>query len=149
MLAGVRAAGLRLTPQRIAVVRELAGDESHPTAQELFDRLRPALPTMSFATVYNTLAALSDAGLCGSMSLTAGSAGRFDPNMQPHDHLVCDGCGAVRDLPTSAASAASAARRSVARTAPDFELRAVEQIFRGLCAACLSQSRSARERKGE
>jgi Fe2+ or Zn2+ uptake regulation protein len=152
MLAGVRAAGLRLTPQRMAVVRELAGDESHPTAQELFDRLRPALPTMSFATVYNTLAALSDAGLCGSMSLTAGSAGRFDPNMQPHDHLVCDGCGAVRDLPAGAAptaGAAPAARRSVARTAPGFELRAVEQIFRGLCAECLSQSRSARERKGE
>src|SRR5689334_22432199 len=84
MVAGVRAAGLKLTPQRLAIVRELAADESHPTAQELFDRLLPALPTMAFATVYNTLAALDAAGLCGQLALTPGSA-RFDPNMQAHD----------------------------------------------------------------
>src|SRR5262245_65528911 len=93
MLAGVRAAGLKLTPQRMAIVRELAEDESHPTAQELFERLRPALPTMSFATVYNTLDALSAAGLCAAMALTPGS-GRFDPNMTPHHQLVCDRCRA-------------------------------------------------------
>jgi len=43
MLAGVRAAGLKMTPQRMAIVRELASDETHPTAQEIFERLRPAL----------------------------------------------------------------------------------------------------------
>jgi hypothetical protein len=63
MLTGVRAAGLKLTPQRIAIVRELAGDPSHPTAQEIFDRLQSSMPTMSFATVYNTLDALARAGL--------------------------------------------------------------------------------------
>src|ERR1041385_6330997 len=74
MLAGVRAAGLKLTPQRLAIVRELATDESHPTAQELFERLRPALPTMSFATVYNTLDALATAGLCAGLALSPGSS---------------------------------------------------------------------------
>src|SRR6478736_5781449 len=101
MLEGVRAAGLKLTPQRIAIVRELATDESHPTAQELYDRLRPALPTMSFATVYNTLDALTAAGLCAALSLSPGS-GRFDPNMEAHHHAVCDGCGAVTDIPVAA-----------------------------------------------
>ena len=89
MLAGVRAAGLKLTPQRMAIVKELALDETHPTAQEIFERLRPGLPTMSFATVYNTLGALTSAGLCSAMSLSPGS-GRFDPNMTPHHHVVCD-----------------------------------------------------------
>src|SRR6185369_17886737 len=97
MLAGVRAAGLKLTPQRMAIVKELASDETHPTAQEIFDRLRPGLPTMSFATVYNTLDALSTAGLCAALSLSPGS-GRFDPNMTAHHHIVCDACGAIRDL---------------------------------------------------
>src|SRR3954470_23638973 len=107
MLAGVRAAGLKLTPQRMAIVKELASDESHPTAQEIFERLRPGLPTMSFATVYNTLGALSSAGLCAAMSLSPGS-GRFDPNMAPHHHVVCDVCGAVRDVsPPVPAPAAS------------------------------------------
>src|SRR6476646_1568794 len=97
MLAGVRAAGLKLTPQRMAIVKELASDETHPTAQALFERLQPGLPTMSSATVYNTLGALSSAGLCAALSLSPGS-GRFDPNMSPHHHVVCDLCGAVRDV---------------------------------------------------
>src|SRR4029077_2897805 len=121
MLSGVRAAGLKLTPQRVAIVRELAQDESHPTAQELFDRLRRSMPTMSFATVYNTLDALSSAGLCAALALSPGS-GRFDPNMEPHHHLVCDGSGPVRDLPSAPAARASrhadddgSARRAVVK----------------------------------
>jgi Fe2+ or Zn2+ uptake regulation protein len=139
MLAGVRAAGLKLTPQRMAIVKELASDETHPTAQEIFERLKPGLPTMSFATVYNTLGALSSAGLCAAMSLAPGS-GRFDPNMTPHHHVVCDVCGAVRDVPAGAAVAEgtleSSAARAVAHVAPGFDVRSVERIFRGICAAC-------------
>src|SRR3954451_21490885 len=108
MLAGVRAAGLKLTPQRMAIVRALAADTSHPTAQELFERLRPALPTMSFATVYNTLDALASAGLCVALSLSPGPA-RFDPNMEAHYHAVCDRCGLVRDVPASASALADPA----------------------------------------
>ena len=144
MLDGVRAAGLKLTPQRLAIVRELAEDESHPTAQELFERLRPALPTMSFATVYNTLDALTTAGLCAGLALSPGSS-RFDPNMAPHHHLVCDRCGAVRDVPSAPAvdpPDPDAVRREIARVAPGFEVRSVEKIMRGRCAACASPKRS-------
>ena len=141
LLERVRAAGLKMTPQRMAIVREVAADESHPSAQELFDRLRPGMPTMSFATVYNTLAALCEAGLGTSLSLAPGST-RFDPNMHPHDHVVCDRCGAVRDV-DSAAQRALPAQHTLARTAPGFTVRVVEQIFRGLCHACsVSVSRS-------
>lgn len=147
MLAGVRAAGLKLTPQRMAIVKELASDETHPTAQEIFDRLRPGLPTMSFATVYNTLGALSEAGLCAAMSLAPGS-GRFDPNMTPHHHVVCDVCGAVRDVPSAAAlsdvSQEATAARAVAQVAPGFDVRSVERIFRGVCASCNRGSRKPR-----
>jgi Fe2+ or Zn2+ uptake regulation protein len=150
MLAGVRAAGLKLTPQRMAIVRELAGDESHPTAQEIFERLRPSLPTMSFATVYNTLDALRSAGLCAALALSPGS-GRFDPNMSPHHHAVCDGCGAVRDVPLAGEEQARAAgeggetlRRAVGKIVPGFEVRSVERIFRGLCAGCADRAPPAR-----
>jgi Fe2+ or Zn2+ uptake regulation protein len=78
MLATLKANGLRMTPQRVAIVRLFADDPSHPTAQELFDRLHDAFPTMSFATVYNTLDALARVGLTGSLHL--GGAIRFDPN---------------------------------------------------------------------
>ena len=127
MLARVRAAGLRITPQRLAIIEALADDASHPTAQQLFDRLRPSLPTMSFATVYNTLSMLSDAGLCVARSLSRGPA-RFDPNTAPHDHAVCDGCGVVYDV---------AHDGEVAFTAiGGFEVRLVERIYRGRCGGC-------------
>ena len=127
LLERVREKGLKLTPQRMAIVRELATDTSHPTAQELYERLLPELPTMSFATVYNTLAALSEAGLCATRALTRGAL-RFDPNTELHDHAVCDGCGRVIDV------------RRMRAGAPDslsgFQVRAVERIYRGLCAGC-------------
>jgi Fur family peroxide stress response transcriptional regulator len=95
---------------------------------------------MSFATVYNTLDALSAAGLCAAMSLSPGS-GRFDPNMMPHHHAVCDSCGAVRDVPSVGLGVEGAAdpshAKAVAQVAPGFELRSVERIFRGICAACM------------
>ncbi|NCQ62053.1 MAG: hypothetical protein GW913_15455, partial [Myxococcales bacterium] len=50
----LQAAGLKATAPRRAIVRELMGDTSHPTAQQLYDRLRGRLSTLSFATVYNT-----------------------------------------------------------------------------------------------
>jgi len=124
-----------MTPQRMAIVREVAADESHPSAQELFDRLRPAMPTMSFATVYNTLAALCAAGLGTSLSLAPGST-RFDPNMHPHDHVVCDRCGAVRDVRDPVPPRPLPAQRALAKTSPGFSVRVVEQIFRGLCREC-------------
>jgi Fe2+ or Zn2+ uptake regulation protein len=135
MLACVRASGLKLTPQRMAIVRELAADPTHPTAQELFDRLRPGLPTMSFATVYNTLDALAAAGLCASLSLSPGPS-RFDPNMRPHHHAVCDRCGLVRDVPCSAADPGLPSEPGGDRHPPGFRIRAVELTYRGLCAAC-------------
>jgi Fe2+ or Zn2+ uptake regulation protein len=138
MLACVRASGLKLTPQRMAIVRELAADPTHPTAQELFERLRPALPTMSFATVYNTLDALANAGLCAALSLAPGPS-RFDPNMRAHHHAVCDRCGLVRDVPTEPVSdEGSPSALGPLAAAPGFAVRAVERIYRGLCAACAS-----------
>jgi Fur family peroxide stress response transcriptional regulator len=146
MLACVRASGLKLTPQRMAIVRELAADPTHPTAQELFERLRPSLPTMSFATVYNTLDALAAAGLCAARSLSPGPA-RFDPNMRAHHHAVCERCGLVRDVPCEAAAteappsspapdAPGDPSSSHIASVPGFQVRVVERIYRGLCAAC-------------
>ena len=163
MLSGVRSAGLKLTPQRLAIVRAIAADPSHPTAQEIFDRLQSSMPTMSFATVYNTLDALAHAGLCGSLSLSPGPS-RFDPNMAPHHHAVCDGCGLVRDVPCSPPFVAEPRSSDVRQSLPHdvrqslphdvrqslphddgpglagFAVRAVEHIYRGLCAACSART---------
>jgi Fe2+ or Zn2+ uptake regulation protein len=145
MLEDLKRAGLKMTPQRIAIVRLFAVDESHPTAQALFERLRPEFPSMSFATVYNTLDALATAGLSGTIRL--GTAARFDPNTTPHHHAVCDGCGVVRDLPARSLASSSAVRRRIARAAPGFQVRAVERIYRGLCPSCAVPAETASSAK--
>jgi Fur family peroxide stress response transcriptional regulator len=128
MLADLKRAGFKLTPQRMAIVREIADDLSHPTAQALFERLRPAFPTMSFATVYNTLDALASCGLTGSLVL--GGAIRFDPNTEPHHHAVCDSCGKVVDIP--------ATPTEPTEHVYGFKILREERIYRGLCDRCSS-----------
>ena len=134
VLADLKRAGLKLTPQRIAIVGALVDDVSHPTAQDLFERLRPAFPTMSFATVYNTLDALTALGRVGSLRL--GSAVRFDPNTSPHHHAICDACGAVVDLPAELVSPET--HQSIEETF-GFTVRAEERSYRGLCRQCIEQ----------
>jgi Fur family peroxide stress response transcriptional regulator len=132
MLADLKRAGLKLTPQRIAIVRELADDLSHPTAQALFERLRPAYPTMSFATVYSTLDVLVDHGLAGSLNADEGSrAVRFDPNVEPHHHAICDACGTVIDIPVERARPGTAAA-----SVEGFRVLREERTYRGLCHRC-------------
>ena len=132
MLADLKGAGLKLTPQRIAIVREIADDLSHPTAQALFERLQPSFPTMSFATVYNTLDALARCGLTGSLNL--GGAVRFDPNAEPHHHAVCDACGSVVDVDVPPAS--DQAAPTTITNLRGFRVLREERIYRGLCDRC-------------
>jgi Fur family peroxide stress response transcriptional regulator len=141
MLRDLKRAGLKLTPQRMAIVRLFAEDDSHPTAQDMFERLRPSFPSMSFATVYNTLDTLARAGLAGIVRLPGkrGDAARFDPNTSPHHHAVCDGCGAVLDIAAGTLSPTPSAVNKLRRVVPGFSVRAVERIYRGLCARCARQ----------
>ena len=142
MLRDLKRAGLKMTPQRIAIVRLFSADASHPTAQDLFERLRPSFPSMSFATVYNTLDALANAGLAGLVRLPGkrGDAARFDPNRQPHHHAVCDECGAVIDIAAGSLAPSPGATKKLRRAAPGFSVRAVERIYRGSCARCSRRS---------
>jgi Fe2+ or Zn2+ uptake regulation protein len=145
----LREAGLKATPQRLAILRALSGDETHPTAQELYERLSNEFPSLSVATVYNTLSALTKIDQC--IPLELGGPLRFDPNVQPHDHAVCERCGSIRDvLDPSDAPAADGGRRSSAAVSggsalPGFSVRRVERIYRGLCAHCAEASEVVRD----
>ncbi len=134
MVSDLKRLGLKLTPQRMAIVRELADDVTHPTAQALFERLRPAFPTMSFATVYNTLDALARCGLIQTMhSLNVGGeALRFDPNAAPHHHAVCDRCGSVHDVPAPEGATTTATLPGLV----GFRVQREQRIYRGLCSQC-------------
>jgi Fur family peroxide stress response transcriptional regulator len=134
-----RTAGLALTPQRLAIFRELAATDRHPSAEELHAAVRREMPTLSLATVYKTLDRLTAIGAVRPVS-RLGARGRWDANLGAHHHLICTRCGTVSDVTERALDAAGApARRAAARQGFVAEGHAVE-IF-GRCAACRGGAR--------
>ena len=90
--------GLRMTDQRRAVYEILNGERDHPTAVEVFTRVRERMPSISLATVYNCLETLTDCGLAKTVADERGPA-RYCPNLQEHAHFFCETCGEVADIP--------------------------------------------------
>ncbi|MFI1107772.1 MULTISPECIES: Fur family transcriptional regulator [Streptomyces] len=132
LLERLRAQGWRLTAQRRVVAEVLDGDHVHLTAEEVHARAAERLPEISRATVYNTLGELVGLGEVLEVA-TDGRAKRYDPNAHhPHHHLVCSGCGTVRDVhPTGDPLAELPPRERYG-----FRVAEAEVIYRGLCPSC-------------
>jgi Fur family peroxide stress response transcriptional regulator len=90
--------GFRFTPQREHVYTVLLQYHDHPTAEEVFIRVKSGMPEISMATVYNCLDALVQCGVVRQVTLDR-RATRFCSNMLEHSHFYCDGCGGVYDMP--------------------------------------------------
>jgi Fe2+ or Zn2+ uptake regulation protein len=97
----IEKAGLRCTPQRIAVYDHLSRSTEHPTAEDVYQAVRSRIPRISLATVYKALEALVAVGV--ATKLTAGTGGnrsRYDARRDLHYHFRCLRSGTVHDLPT-------------------------------------------------
>jgi Fur family transcriptional regulator, peroxide stress response regulator len=89
--------GLRSTPQRELVYRALLDKRDHPTADEVYHRVRPELPSLSLATVYNCLETLVQCDLVRQVNFERGPA-RYCPNLAPHAHFHDETSGATHDI---------------------------------------------------
>jgi Fe2+ or Zn2+ uptake regulation protein len=97
----LEAAGLRCTPQRLAVYDHLARADHHPTAEDVYQAVRTRLPRISLATVYKALEALVAIEVAAKLPAARGEAkARYDARRDPHYHFRCLRTGAVHDLPT-------------------------------------------------
>jgi Fe2+ or Zn2+ uptake regulation protein len=137
LLARLRARDWRLSAQRRAVAQVLVGEHVHLTAEQVHALARERLPEISRATVYNALNELVAMGELLEVGVTDGPK-RYDPNVaEPHDHLVCEGCQAIRDVPRSAPPPAVAEEAR-----GGFLVTGVEVTYRGLCPACARRRRA-------
>src|SRR3990170_7589359 len=100
MLKTLRQSGLRLTPQRLAIFQLLTNSKQHPTVQMIYDQLRPQYPSLSLATVYNTLDMLVQLGLVNALGSASDDAVHYDADTHPHVNLACVNCHKVIDLPS-------------------------------------------------
>jgi Fur family peroxide stress response transcriptional regulator len=123
---------LGLTRQREVVLRVIRDAHEHLTANEVFGRAKELLPSISFATVYNSLRFLKDAGHIAEISFGNG-ASRFDRITHRHDHAICTSCGKLVDIEMEhpAEIIKKAARQS------KFKPESLEFTLRGLCPECV------------
>jgi Fur family transcriptional regulator, ferric uptake regulator len=118
----------RMTPQRAEILAELRAAHDHPTAADLYERLRPRLPRLSLGTVYRNLDLLVAAGLAAKLT-AAGAEARYDGRPAPHDHARCRACGAVADVP-------ALPEPDLPRLPDGFAVEVRHLEYVGLCATC-------------
>lgn len=118
--------GLRSTPQRELVYDVLLKKRDHPTADEVFARVKSDLPGISLATVYNCLETLVQCDLVRAVNFERGPT-RYCPNLRPHAHFHDEETGATHDIDLPAAVLA----KVKAVLPPGYEADAIEITFRG------------------
>lgn len=97
MMEEYRHLKIKLTPQRLAILSFLKGNKSHPSAEDIYKAVTKQFPTMSFATVYNTLEALRDKGNIQELKIDR-TKKRYDPDISRHSHLICIKCSKISDI---------------------------------------------------
>lgn len=136
-------AGLRATPQRIEVLRAVAGANNHPTVEDLCRGVRTRMPSVSLDTVYRTLATFEKRGIVRRLQIQEEPV-RYDGNMAPHHHLICGKCRRITDFewPTFDAAALPGSVRAWGNV----EMRRI--YLYGLCRRCSARGGNTRRPDG-
>lgn len=122
---------MRYSRQRESICRVVSESHEHPTANMVYEILKPELPHLSLGTVYRNLNQLCDAGRLLKIALPDGSC-RFDGTLRDHSHIVCQVCGQVADVMLPKLEEVSTA---VLRET-DYDLVSYDVVMRGCCGAC-------------
>lgn len=130
-----RARGVKLTPQRLAIFECVLGLPGHPSAEEIFQEVQRRHPTLSFATVYNTLQLLKELGQVHEVIVDE-LRRRYDLNTEPHHHAVCRRCHRIIDIPARATGASWDQLAAADLGAYQFRVDSARIEFSGLCGGC-------------
>ncbi|MBQ4322108.1 MAG: transcriptional repressor [Oscillospiraceae bacterium] len=117
----------RYSKKREAILELLRSVDSHPSADWIYQKLKPEFPDLSLGTVYRNLAAFRDDGTLATVGVVAGQD-RFDGNTAEHPHFVCEKCGAVLDVTVPG--------EITADPGPDYTVHRCDVTLKGLCPAC-------------
>ena len=121
--------------KREAILDALRGTDVHPTAEWIYRRLKPEYPDLSLGTVYRNLGRFQETGQAVSLGAINGYE-RFDGDVSPHAHLVCERCGAVVDVYDGLPEPGELER--ISRSSGCI-VRSASVTFRGICGECAKE----------
>jgi Fur family peroxide stress response transcriptional regulator len=131
LIAALKVRDFRLTPQRVELVRLIASSVGHPSAAQLYARIKHQFPTISQATVYKTLTLLKEMGQVLEINLRDDS--HYDGNHpEPHPHLICIQCNKIID---GEADIDTLPIRQLEQ-ASGYKILRSQVLFYGLCPDC-------------
>jgi Fur family peroxide stress response transcriptional regulator len=134
-LETLKSTGVRITPQRHAILEFLIQSMIHPTADDIYRALEAKFPNMSVATVYNNLRVFRESGLV--KELTYGdSSSRFDFVTNDHYHIICDSCGKIVDFHYPGLDEVE----HLASHVTGFQVNSHRMEIYGSCPTCISQA---------
>ena len=120
----LKSRGIQPSAQRVAVAQQILDAHDHPSADEVFARVKRRFPMVSRATVYNTLNVLVEKGLLRALVLAEGKV-VFDPKTDAHHHFIDEGSGTIHDVPWDAL------RVSDVGSLPGLDVREYQVVLRG------------------
>ncbi len=127
-----RASGMRLTQPRQKIIDFMDHNQSHPTARQVFDNLKSKCPSLSLATVYNTLEVLVEHGLVHNLGAAFDDEVHYDGEITPHINLICTRCHAIKDLPVGMLQDIS----KQVNEKTGFKITGSRIVYYGRCDAC-------------
>jgi len=127
--------GHRTTPQRLHILRALLATDTHPTAEDVWERVRRISPTTTLGTIYKTLDTLKDMGEVMELE-TRDDSRHYDAlHPDPHPHVVCTHCGRIDDVAVNGL----AELQSQAIKASGYQIEEQQVTFYGLCRECQAE----------
>lgn len=127
-----------MTPQRQAVLDAVRESRNHPSATEIFERVRRKHPHIAYGTVYSALAALVRAGLISELKFGNG-ASRYDARTETHHHALCTVCGRLLEIEVDL----DRAQQAAAAKQTGFLITGHHIQFVGVCRDCQEGKRDA------
>ncbi|HKI60706.1 MAG TPA: Fur family transcriptional regulator [Mariprofundaceae bacterium] len=124
----LRAHGLRITPQRMAVANLMLAEPTHMSPQKVYEVLHKGMPSLSPNTIYLTLDQFEKAGLLKRIFIDGKSI--YDSKTERHDHACCRSCGAIKNLPASSVE-------SIPLTLKRWKIEGESRVWSGICPDCM------------
>ena len=128
---------MNFSKQRELILHALTQNPIHPTADKLYELIRPFMPTISLATVYRNLSNMADRGLLQRIGVPGG-ADHYDHTLQVHYHVLCTHCGALEDIWLEKPAKNL---MELANEKSTFSIQSYQLVFNGVCPCCEAKQR--------